>query len=236
MKIVERLKEYLRTLTSQNNELLWAKIWDDTKHNIGWIEDLPGVSPGRWAVGYNYLYVMTRILNEKEPQAVLEMGLGISSTLISQYFNYSKDNGIHDVIEQDAEWASFYSKKHKLSNQTNISVVDICEKDYKGIKYNAYENIAPIVSKKRYDLISVDGPWGSEKHSRRDIVDYIPEILADSYIIIFDDSNRKGEQNTIDEIKRKLDEYNISHVEGTYPGMSDCTIITSPDNRFLCSL
>ena len=83
---------YFRSIRRENQELLWARIWDDTKHNLDWIEKMPGISPGRMAVGYNYLYVMTRILNDLKPKHVLDMGLGISSTLISYYMDYYNKN------------------------------------------------------------------------------------------------------------------------------------------------
>ncbi len=57
-----RLKQYFRESLRQGTELLWAKKWEDTKRGIKWIEDMPGISPCGAAVGYNYLYIMTRIL------------------------------------------------------------------------------------------------------------------------------------------------------------------------------
>ena len=57
-----------RKIRKNTDEILWARIWNDTKIGIPWIEGLQSVSPGRWAVGYNYLYIMTRILNEMNPK------------------------------------------------------------------------------------------------------------------------------------------------------------------------
>ena len=198
---------------------------------------MPGISPGRWAVGYNYLYVMTRILNEKEPKAVLDLGLGISSTLISQYFKGNHVNdGIHDVIEQDGEWIEFYTIKNRISSSTSIHKVECVEKEYKKIVYNAYEDISKIVSGKKYDVISVDGPKGSDKYSRRDIIEFIPDILNKSFVIIMDDAEREGEISTLNDIKAKLEKNKIEYCEGIYPGMTRCTVITSEDNKFLCSM
>ena len=66
-----RILEYFQRLSKQNQEILWANIWRDTIQDIKWLQNVPGLSPGRWAVGYNYLYVMTRILNETNPQKIL---------------------------------------------------------------------------------------------------------------------------------------------------------------------
>jgi hypothetical protein len=139
------LKWYFETLKKQNDELIWAKTWDDTKRTIPWAETLPSISPGRWAVGYNYLYVMTRILNEKEPHSVLDLGLGISSTLISAYFDFMKfDDGIHSIVEQSREWADFYAAKHRISKSSKIHVLDCVQKEFDGCKYNAYENFGNV--------------------------------------------------------------------------------------------
>ena len=188
-------------------------------------------------MGYNYLYVMTRILNEKEPKAVLDLGLGISSTLISQYFKGNHVNdGIHDVIEQDGEWIEFYTIKNRISSSTSIHKVECVEKEHKKIGYYAYEDISKIVSGKKYDVISVDGPKGSDKYSRRDIIEFIPDILNKSFVIIMDDAEREGEISTLKDIKAKLEKNKIEYCEGIYPGMTRCTVIASVDNKFLCSM
>lgn len=237
MQILYRLKDRMRLIRNQNYELLWAKVWDDTKKGIVWVENMPGISPGRWAVGYNYLYVMTRILNEKKPVNVLECGLGISSTLISHYFSGENVvNGNHDVIEHDSNWVHFYSINNRISPATTIHTVECIEKEYKGKKYNAYKDISGIVNGKKYDVISIDGPKGRFAYSRRDIIDYIPEILNESFVIVIDDTERHGEQVTVRDIENILKEKNIEFCKGIYEGMSRCTILTSKDNKFLCTM
>lgn len=237
MITISAIKEYFKNLQNQNYELIWAKTWDDTKKGIDWIADMPGISPGRWAVGYNYLYVMTRILNDKRPRSVLEFGLGISSTLISHYFNsQNMKDGIHDVIEHDEGWINFYKNKNRITEGCLIHLVECVEKKYNGCPYNAYADISSVVENKKYDVISIDGPIGTEKYSRRDILEFLPDILSDSFIIIMDDAQRKGERSTIGDIKKILEKNQIDYTEGVYPGMTDCVVITSADNKFICSL
>ena len=241
---IKRAKDFLRmvraclqNIQKQNDELIWAKTWDDTRRGIGWAENLPGISPGRWAVGYNYLYVMTRILSEKEPLSVLDLGLGISSTLISSYFSSKDcDMGTHTIVEQDAEWARFYMKKSKLSRFSEICLQECVEKDFGGCKYNAYKNLKEVVKGRKYTVISIDGPKGSAKHSRRDILSLLPGVLENSWVIVMDDAQRDGERATIAEIKSLLAKNTIGFCEGIYPGMTDCYVIASLDNKFLCSM
>lgn len=111
-------------------EIYWSNIWHDTIRGIPWLENMPSISPGRWAVGYNYLYVMTRILNDKNPKSVLELGLGASSTLISQYFNYIEKNMMDTqspsqynylIAEHNDDWINFYTLSHPLPSNCIIA-------------------------------------------------------------------------------------------------------------------
>lgn len=123
------LKQIVKMPMNAAYENLWAQTWRDTMRGIDWINDLPSISPGRWAVGYNYLYVMTRILNEIEPHKVLDVGLGVSTTLFSTYFrNHIFEDGMHMVIEHDASWIDFYLNKHKSSDYTTIRKQDLVRK------------------------------------------------------------------------------------------------------------
>lgn len=217
--------------------MLWAKIWDDTKSGIEWIKELPSISPGRWAVGYNYIYVMTRILNEMHPKNVLDLGLGISSSLIGAYFiGEGIKDGSHDVVEQDKTWIDFYSTNNRISTNTNLYHIECVEKVLRGITYNAYKDMGEVVKGKKYDVISIDGPKGSDYISRRDIVEFLPDILSDSFAIVIDDAERNGEKATVAEIRRILEKNSIEYYEGEYQGENLCKVIVSADNRFLCSL
>lgn len=237
MTSLRSVKNYFKEVRNQNHELIWARTWDDTKRGIDWAENLPGISPGRWAVGYNYLYMMTRILNEMEPRAVLDMGLGISSTLISHYFAFKKySDGLHDIIEQDPEWIEFYQKKHELPAASTIHICPSVEKELNGRVYNAYSGFEEVIAGKKYDVISIDGPKGTPFYSRRDVLPFLPGILKESFVIIMDDSTRSGEQATIKEITSILKSNGIETCRARYPGGTDCTIITSTDRSFFCTM
>lgn len=239
MQIITRIKRYLQTTYRQNQELIWAKTWDDTKKGIPWIESMPGISPGRWAVGYNYIYVMTRILDELKPKHILDIGLGISSTLFSNYFeHFNFQDSYHTIIEHDKSWTEFYMKKNRISNISEIHILNCIQKREKGYIYNAYENLNHATNGRKYSLISIDAPIGvgSKKYARRDILDLLPDVLEESFIIIIDDAERKGEKNTIKDIEKILAESNIDFCKGYYVGISDCCVITSRDNQFICSM
>lgn len=130
----KKFKRIFKKFRGVSRELLWAQIWHDTAKGCEWLGEDFGVSPGRWAVGYDYLYVMTRVLEELRPKNVLDIGLGISTSLLSRYFDYYKyDNGKHVVIEHDESWINFYTQRHKISDCTQISNSPLIEKTLKVI-------------------------------------------------------------------------------------------------------
>lgn len=87
-------------------------------------------------------------------------------------------------------------------------------------------------------MISIDAPFGSPCYiyARADILELLPQCLKKSFVIILDDYNRTGEQNTVKLLKEKLDDEKIMYCEGVYSGNKDIFVITSMDYKFLVSL
>lgn len=239
-KIINFFSLLLETGTNQNEELIYANVWHDTIKGIPWIDDTFSISPGRWAVGYNYLYVMTRILNDFKPKKILEMGLGISTSLISAYMKWQisekKDELEHIVLEHDANWIKFYTKSHSISDATKVKKQNlISEKTSSGIIYK-YQDISDSIRDKKFNVISIDGPFGSYEQSRTDIIKFLPNVLEKDFCIIMDDYNRLPEKKTIQRIRDVLSECGINTCFGVYKGNCDVSVIASESNRFLCSL
>ena len=75
------------------------------------------------------------------------------------------------------------------------------------------------------ELILIDGPFGGHsERSRRDVVPYLPRILAEEFIIMIDDCGRKGEENLVKEIKSILNEHKIEHAFGMYNSGANCHV------------
>lgn len=220
-----------------SKESVWGEIFRDTIVQSDWLKN-KCFYPGRWAVGYQYLYALYRILNSTRPQHILELGLGQSTTMITQYAD-SFNNIIHRVTEHDDDWIHYYQKEFKISNNTQIIQLNI-EKILYLSQYELfhYENFKEHLGDMKYDLISVDAPFGGadNEYSRIDILEIIPECLADSFVIMIDDANRKGEQHTIKLLEDKLTEQGILFSTGKYVGDKDTYVIASEDKKFVCTL
>lgn len=222
-------------------ELHWAQIYHDTIIGSKWLKD-KAISPGGvrgWAVGYNFLYVLYRVLEEMKPRRILELGLGQSTKLTSQYAEcYGAE---HVVVEHDREWESFFRLGFQIPPITRIVQRNLVEKQMEGQKYFAYEDFTGAVKEISgpCNLILVDGPFGGRsERSRRDIVPHLPKILAEDFVIMVDDCGRKGEENLLQEIKGILDRERIGYAEGIYRSGGTCHVgvVVCRKWRFLTSM
>lgn len=241
MSIIKKIKYFKWVknakdlIINQNNELIWAETWKSTIQGIDWLTNPPSLSPGRWAVGYNYLYVLTRILNEIKPSKILDIGLGVTTVLISRYFE-KEDVGEHLIIEHDKDWIEFYLKNRNLSLYSHVNQVELQMKTEDEKKQYYYEGLASILENKKFEVISIDAPFGSEINSRADILAYLPQILEKEFVIIMDDTERVAEQETLKKITDNLRDHGIKTWTGTYKSIKNCTVIASEKYRYICTM
>lgn len=235
----------LNELARNSKELLWHDIFIDTTRGYGWLNVGGGLSLslGRWAIGYNYAYVLSRALNDTKPRRILELGLGQSSKLIAAYAASNKD-ATFDIVEQDADWAALCKQSFCGSKQINIFIREIEQKRVspKFSMTNIYKDFASVVNGKKYSLVSIDGPWGSKGRrslSRVDILPHIPDILADDFVIICDDCERAGEKAMIKMLEDKLRESGVDFVSSgfeRYRGAKDIVVIASKRLKFVTTM
>lgn len=237
MPIITGIVSYLKEMEASVNELKWANIYHDTIGGYKWY-NINSISLGRWAVGYNYAYILVRTLNEIKPASILECGLGQSTKIIASYMNYYMENKIikYDVVEQDSEWINFFGKNESISKNVNIYQREIVSKEKKGGKFYYYNDFKSVIKGKRYNLLSIDGPWGGENISRTDVIEYIPDILADDFVIIMDDCERKGEYRSFVMLRKKLETMGIKYNYSIYRGEKNVAVITSDNLKFLTTM
>ncbi len=227
----------LQTTSQAVEETVWGETFNNAICDSAWLIN-KSFFPGRWAVGYQYLYVLYRVLNEYRPKSILELGLGQSTHMITQYA--AKGEGVaHRVVEHDSEWINFFKREHRLAEQSEIVQLGLDkEKVFEDDEVLVYKDFKEKAGNRSYDFISIDAPFGGQAkvYARVDTLKLIPECLAESFVIMVDDANRIGEQNTIRLIKSRLEESGIDYASGIYKGKKETYIITSNNNRFLCTL
>ena len=134
----------------------------------------------------------------------------------------------------------FFKSNIDITDHIKFNIKNIIETEPilrgKAEKVYVYEDFGSVVVGKKYDLLSIDGPWGSENYSRIDVIEYIPLILKDDFVIMIDDYNRVGEKNMVELPKEKLDGKGIPFYTGKYEGTKDVYIIVSEKWRFLTTM
>lgn len=230
----ETTKQLLRDNKRKINEVYWGLVFNNSIADSPWLLKKQ-FNPGRWAAGYPLLYILYRIYNDIKPTNILEFGLGESTKLAYQY-NQANPQSKLTVIEQDSNWLHFFSEQiHNIA--PNTILLDMGKRSVKGYTVQEYTGLIEKISGQKFDLISIDGPYGSNHYSRHQVVDMIEnDLVADDFIIILDDYERRGERETGTDIKKTLKRKNKSFEEGVYSGEKDSLIVCSPKYKFLCSL
>lgn len=217
-------------------ELEWAHVYHDSIRGIKWLENTP-LNIGRWAGNYPFFYVLHRVLNDCKPTSIVEFGLGESSKFISKYLDHKLPNSNHTIIEQDANWKAIFEESFDLSDRSNIQVCPAIIKDVQDYKVTSYKNIEEVLANKKFDLYVIDGPTGSERFSRYDIVNLTSILSAkDEFIIILDDTNRKGERDTYAALIQELKNRSIEIWTNAISGNKELGIIVTEKYKHLCTI
>lgn len=234
---VEKVRKFAQESARNSSEIIWAEVFNNTIADSDWLKNT-SFSPGRWAVGYQYLYVMYRVLNETHPLKILELGLGQSTRMIAQYAAIN-DNVKHYVVEQDYSWIEFFKNNFPLSSKTKLMLLDYEMSSYKEAKsVRVYKGFKECFEKQKFDFISIDAPLGGDmkQYSRIDILQLLPGCLSDNFVIMLDDCERSGEHCTLAEIEKILTKNSISYKRGNYMGKKDCVLLCAEHLGFLTSM
>ena len=216
-------------------ETFWAAVYNSTTAKSDWLKNT-AFSPSGWAAGYQYLYVLYRVLNEKRPQRILDLGLGQTSLLIAQYASAHPEVE-HIIVESNEEWIKFFMNANSLPENSRIIKLDYTMQDFPGAAapVRVYAGFKEALKNKVFDFISIDAPYGGDMKdfSRVDVLDIIPDGIAPSYVIMFDDTDRTPEKHTCAAIEKKLVESGLTASSAPYRGRNTCHVIVSDDNQYI---
>ena len=153
--------------------------------------------------------MLNRVLSEYKPEKILELGLGESTKFISAFLENELNNGSHKVIEEDENWKRDYLLKNKISSKTEIFVLPVEQFLYKNVSTPIYSSLENILTEK-FELYIIDGPKGSNRYSRFDMVQIAKNLeIKDDFIFIIDDYERSGEQESVNRLISTLKKKNI---------------------------
>lgn len=234
-KIVIDNKIKQRNILYQAKENYWASVYHDSIRGVPFIQNL-SLNIGRWAGGYSFFYVLNRILKDYKPESILEMGLGESTKFVSSYLNNYLLHTKHTVLEQDEAWVSFFKRNFELSEKTDIIVSPLINKVINNFEVKSYKDLS-AVENEIYNLYIIDGPFGSNNLSRCEIIELSEKFkLGDEFVVIMDDYNRIGEQNTINKLKEILNEKGIKFYSNVYSGLKSVFVLGTEKYKHVRSL
>jgi hypothetical protein len=233
--LIRENRENQQQLIRQNLELEWANVYHDSIRGKVHLEKLP-LNIGRWAGSYAFFYLLNRIMSDARPQRILEFGLGESSKFIASCLQHDLKQGSHQIIEQSSEWATAFYSRYQFSTHTNVTICPLLKKQVKGFEVNLYGGLSEVVSG-TFDFYLVDGPFGSAHYSRYDILALAERLSPDDeFIVVIDDFDRLGEQETAEALKNLLDEKQIITFTKTFVGVKKVWLLTTSNYRFLTSI
>lgn len=228
------LKHLSRQVQLCFNELNFADLLHDTIIHSPWLKDRT-LSLFGWAANYSFIYTLYRILDKVRPLNILEMGLGQTTHLTSQYIAYNNPQAHLIVCEHNTDWINIVQSELPNSPHSDIHHFELEYFDYEGKQNDKYAGLLEYIGTQKFDLIIVDGPIGGNKNlPRSNILNIIHNNnLADDFIIIFDDAERSGEQETIRQAEDMLSAKSVAYFSFERQGTKRQHIITSASRNFV---
>lgn len=181
------------------------------------------------------------------PRRILELGSGQTTKVLAAY--HRANPGTHVVtLEQDEAWAKILLPQITIDGvrhdyrlcpleDRTLAVPGVAEP----IRTQWYSG-ATDLSTQRFDLILVDGPnhggHGTDfvPYSRAGLLEYIPSILDDNWVMIFDDADRYGDIMTITAFQAILHEAGRAHFRFELHGEKTQSVFCSASLGFLRSV
>jgi hypothetical protein len=227
------LTQEVEDVSHTQRELYFATRFHDSIIDSPWLK-YKSFSLGGWAADYGLMYTLFRTMNTMKPKNILEFGLGQTSKMIHQYAKYFNTNAI--TCEHDEKWVDFFDNSKDGDYHVNVQLMNLQAIKYKEYDTTTYEDCSKIFFGKKFDLILVDGPLGSEHFSRSQIIDLAKDNLSQQFCIIIDDYGRCGEQETVEEVKNVLNKKNVPFCCRTYSAEKKHLLICSLDLKFLTTM
>jgi|SRR5690242_2129195 len=186
--IMRRVTEFTGARFAQ--EMLYQGIFDSALRTLK--IDMPPFYPVKSGANYSLLYSLLRSVTETPARRILEIGAGQTSLLLNALKQIRPDLEITS-LETDAGWRDWIADRV----QHDVIYSELSQQVIDGVKVKGFTDLGAIAGK-TFDLVLVDGPPGAQKRNARwAALPILRDYLADQFLVIFDDAERSGEQDTI---------------------------------------
>src|SRR6056297_1002148 len=156
------------------------------------------------AANYSYLYLLIRAATELPMQRVLELGCGQSTLLLDALAGLEEFDVVS--LEHEAAWAERIAVQ---CDRTRVLEAPL-------VQHRTENRTAPVHDPEVFDgsdidVLLVDGPQKSKRFSRWGALHWIERMPCDDFLIVFDDAERRGELDTIEQALKHLDARNVAY-------------------------
>jgi hypothetical protein len=186
--------------------------------------------------------LLAKVLSLCQPTSILELGSGQSTKILSHYARQHPE--VHILtIEEDARFHALLSEtlqpptNHAYRTSPLVPLeVSIGAEQVSTKWYRDHQ----LIAGQRFDLILIDGPThggiGTEfvRYSRSGVLTVLPDILAERFAIIVDDTDNYGHFQTARAIREHLRDRRVTVFERH--GVKSQSVLCSPDWAFLRSM
>ena len=182
-----------------------------------------------------------KVLQLVKPRTVLELGSGQTTKVLSAYVRASPAASVL-TLEQDAAWVERL-RPEVIHDYRHVPVVPqtfSCRGSNLHLATTWYEEV-PELQERQFDYILVDGPDpatdpAKTDYARSGILKYIPSILNQSFVVVFDDAERYAESMTVNALTDILAACQIPHVRFSIYGIKTQIVFCSPNHAYLRSV
>jgi len=184
-----RLSAFLRwhvtdPVIAMQKELMYQSLFDIQCRNRGITNDFYAVGA---AASHGLMYLLFRLFDEYDIRSVVEFGSGQTTRLIDRI---KKPGTRHVCYENSPDWHALVAPRlttcdYRLKPLEEVTIDTQRVQWYSGVEAQ------------NFDLLLIDGPVGTERFSRFGCVELIRSHISKDFLIIMDDGQRRGEQDTV---------------------------------------
>jgi len=191
---------FLKNL-SRNVDDLKTLVWDGPLLQKAVQPSALLPQPGGWAASIDLLMEIVRLIEERRPEKVVELGSGLSTVVIALKL---KNLGFGKLIsiDHDGKYASVtksYLAAHGVSDIVEMRIAPLSRRLAPDSEVPWYDT-AQLTGIDDIDMLIVDGPPRTiSPLARKPTFSFFRPFMRGDWIMVLDDANREGERAIIQE-------------------------------------
>jgi hypothetical protein len=225
-RYVEARQKLARRGDPLSLEQLYQVSYFELAARTDWLSELPFSSPRGGTASFSQLYALLNLLRDGRFNRVLELGVGKSTALITQWVQASGGSSVH--VDDDADWLAMAAAEQARVERIHAPLV-ATRVEKRDIRWYGCDR-----PEGAFDLVLVDGPQAWSRSSRYDrwgVLNWLPGVLADEFVIVLDDTSRRGERRLVHAAQTTLANAGRETKIREIVGANSQTLLVSPGHE-----